>query len=125
MISTNIKSSHFKIENLFKSIFSDIPNTSIVLNDTSVIIQHDDATNQDAASIEITETANIYKITYWDGYSLAEEEESNNLVKSLKIFKRFSKKLAKNLIKIWSKPAQNPGTPTMYQNLTVRLYRAR
>ena len=99
MINTNIKSSHFKIENLFKSIFSDIPNTSIILNDTSVIIQHDDATNQDAASIEITETANIYKITYWDGYSLAEEEESNNLVKSLKIFKRFSKKLAKNLIR--------------------------
>ena len=99
MISTNIKSSHFKIENLFKSIFSDIPNTSIVLNDTSVIIQHDDATNQDAASIEIIETANIYKITYWDGYSLAEEEESDNLVKSLKIFKRFSKKLAKNLIR--------------------------
>ena len=104
MISTNIKSSHFKIENLFKSIFSDIPNTSIILNDTSVIIQHDDDSNQDAASIEKTEANNIYIITYWDGYSLVEEEKSNNLVKSLKIFKRFSKKLAKNLTRFNKKP---------------------
>jgi hypothetical protein len=104
MISTNIKSSHFKIENLFKSIFSDIPNTSIILNDTSVIIHHEDEANSDAASIEISEIGNTYKITYWDGYSLAEEEESNNLVKSLKIFKRYSKKLAKNLIRFNKKP---------------------
>ncbi|MDB4059950.1 hypothetical protein N9833_01580 [Gammaproteobacteria bacterium] len=97
MISTNIKSSHFKIENLFKSIFTDIPNISISLNETSVAINHNDSSNSDAASLEIIETEDGYKISYWDGYSLAEVIEEARLDKSLKIFKRLSKKLAKNL----------------------------
>tara|TARA_B110000444_G_scaffold46764_1_gene42623 strand:+ start:182 stop:490 length:309 start_codon:yes stop_codon:yes gene_type:complete len=97
MINKNIKSNHIQIENLFKSIFTEVPNTSIVLNERSVIISHDDSSNSDAASIEIVELSDGYKISYWDGYSLAEEEDSTDLKKSLKIFKRYSKKLAKNL----------------------------
>ena len=99
MINTNIKNSHQRIENLFKSIFADVPNTSISLNDESVIIEHKDQSNPDAASIEIIKIEEIYKVSYWDGYSLAEDESEKNLNKALKIFKRFSKKMAKNLIR--------------------------
>ena len=97
MISTNIKNSHQRIENLFKSIFADVPNTSISLNDESVIIEHKDQSNPDAASIEIIKIEEIYKVSYWDGYSLAEDKSEKDLNKALKIFKRFSKKMAKNL----------------------------
>ena len=99
MINTNIKNSHQRIENLFRSIFADVPNTSISLNDQSVIIEHKDQTNPDAASIEIIKIEEIYKVSYWDGYSLAEDESEKDLNKALKIFKRFSKKMAKNLIR--------------------------
>ena len=99
MINTNIKNSHQRIENLFKSIFADVPNTLISLNDESVIIEHKDQSNPDAASIEIIKIEEIYKVSYWDGYSLAEDESEKDLNKALKTFKRFSKKMAKNLIR--------------------------
>ena len=99
MINTNIKSSSIRIENLFKSIFLNIPNTSIHLDDNIVIIKHTDATNIDSASIEILEQDSGYKVSYWDGYSLAEEETQKDLNKALKVFKRYAKKLAKNLLR--------------------------
>ena len=99
MINTNIKNSSIRIENLFKSIFLNIPNTSIHLEDNSAIIRHSDAINIDSASIEIIEKDYGYKISYWDGYSLAEEEIQKDLNKSLKVFKRYAKKLAKNLLR--------------------------
>jgi len=49
MINRNIKSNHIQIENLYKSIFTDIELTSITLEDTSVIIKYNDPTNADAA----------------------------------------------------------------------------
>ena len=99
MINTNIKNSSIRIENLFKSIFSNIPNTSIHLEDYSVIIQHSNSRNIDSASIEIIEKDYGYKISYWDGYSLAEEERQKDINKALKVFKRYAKKLAKSLIR--------------------------
>ena len=99
MINTNIKNSSIRIENLFKSIFSNISNTTIHFTDNSVIIRHSDATNIDSASIEIIEINNSYRISYWDGYSLAEEESEKDLNKALKVFKRYAKKLAKNLLR--------------------------
>ena len=99
MINNNIKNSHQRIENLFRSILTDVPNTSISLNDESVIIEHKVQSNPDAASIEIIKIEEIYKVSYWDGYSLAEDESEKDLNKALKIFKRFSKKMAKNLIR--------------------------
>jgi hypothetical protein len=99
MINTNIKNSSIRIENLFKSIFSNIPNTSIHFKDNSAIIRHNDAINIDSASIEIIEKDYGYKISYWDGYSLAEEDTQKDLNKSLKVFKRYAKKLAKNLLR--------------------------
>ena len=99
MINTNIKNSSIRIENLFKSIFLNIPNTSIHFKDNSAIIRHSDTINIDSASIEIIEKDYGYKISYWDGYSLAEEEAQKDLNKALKVFKRYAKKLAKSLIR--------------------------
>ena len=99
MINTNIKNSHQRIENLFKSIFTEVPNTAISLNDESIIIEHNDQSNPDPASIEIIKLEEVYKVSYWDGYSLAEEEIEKDLNKALKIFKRYSKKMAKNLVR--------------------------
>jgi len=97
MINTNIKNSSIRIENLFKSIFSNIPNIAIHLADNAVTIRHIDTINIDSASIEIIESDYGYRISYWDGYSLAEEEIQKDLNKALKVFKRYAKKLAKNL----------------------------
>ena len=99
MININIKSSRIRIDNLFKSIFSNIPNISIHFEDHSVVIKHNDPVNADSASIEIIENNYGYKISYWDGYSLAEEESLKDLNKALKVFKRYSKKLGKNLMR--------------------------
>jgi|TARA_E500000081_G_C6116310_1_gene345381 hypothetical protein len=97
MTKTNLKTNHIKIENLYKSIFSDVGNTSINLRDDRVEIIHLDESNQDPAIIDIHEAKLGYIVNYWDGYSLSETEESLDLIKALKIFKRYAKKMAKNL----------------------------
>ena len=99
MTKTNLKANHIRIENLYKSMFSEIKNTSIDLRDDKVEITHLNEQNQDPAIIELSETKFGYIISYWDGYSLSEAEESNDLIKALKIFKRYAKKMAKNLKK--------------------------
>ena len=86
-----------KIENLYKSIFTEVGNTSIELSNKIVSIRHEDITNVDAASLEISEIDEGYSISYWDGYSLAEKIDEKELHHALKIFKRLAKKLAKNL----------------------------
>ena len=78
-------------------MFVDIDSTSIVLNDRNIIIRCIDPTNSDAASLELSEEEERYSINYWDGYSLAESEETKDLKRALKIFKRLAKKMAKNL----------------------------
>ncbi len=97
MIRTNIKSNHLQIENLCKSIFSNINSISFNLDDKKISVNHVDADNSDAASIEFIEKDDIFKIIYWDGYSLAEDFETDKIKEALKAFKRFSKKLAKNI----------------------------
>ena len=97
MTKTNLKTNHIKIENLYKSMFSDVSNTSINLKDDRVEITHLDNNNQDPAIIDLQETEQGYVINYWDGYSLSETEETIDLIKALKIYKRYAKKMAKNL----------------------------
>ena len=97
MTNINIKNNHIQIENLYKSIFSDIPSTSILLEERTVIIKHDDENNSDAASLEIIEDISGYKLNYWDGYSVVETKEEKDLKKALKILKNTAKKMAKNL----------------------------
>ena len=86
-----------KVENLYKSIFTEAGNTSIELGNKIISIRHEDNTNIDAASLEIIEIDDGYTISYWDGYSLAEKIDEKELHHALKIFKRLAKKLAKNL----------------------------
>jgi hypothetical protein len=97
MTKTNLKANHIRIENLYKSMFSEIENTYFKYTNNHIEIAHIDLNNQDAALVEITETESGYVISYWDGYSLSEIEECDDLIKAQKIFKRFAKKLAKNL----------------------------
>ena len=99
MTKTNLKANHIRIENLYKSMFSEVKHTSIDLRDDMVEITHLNEQNQDQANIELSETKIGYVISYWDGYSLSETEESSDIMKALKIFKRFAKKMAKNLKK--------------------------
>ena len=97
MISTSIESSQIKIENLYKSIFSQGPPTNFTFQSDYVAIEHIDLSNSDPAILEINENSDGYKVSYWDGYSLAEVIDEPDLFKALKIFKRLAKKLAKNL----------------------------
>ena len=99
MINTNIKNSHIRIENLYKSIFTEIDNMSIDSQNDYVEIKHKDDSNSDAASLELMEKNCIYILRYWDGYSLAEVIEDQDLNKALKNFKRLAKKMARNLTK--------------------------
>jgi hypothetical protein len=97
MTKTNLKINRIRIENLYKSMFSDLKNTSINFKDDRIEILHLDKSNQDAAIIDLQETEQGYIINYWDGYSLSETEETRDATKALKIFKRYAKKMAKNL----------------------------
>ena len=97
MTKTNIKANHIKIENLYKSTFSEIKQTSLSLSDEKVEIIHLDYKNQDPAIVDLSETKFGYVIGYWDGYSLSEIEESSDLENALKIFKKYAKKMSKNL----------------------------
>ena len=99
MTKINLKANHITIENLYKSMFSEVKHTSIDLRDDKVEITHLNEQNQDPANIELSETKFGYIISYWDGYSLSETEESADIMKVLKIFKRYAKKMAKNLKK--------------------------
>ena len=78
-------------------MFSDVSNTSLNFQDDRVEIVHTDKNNQDPAIIDLQETELGYVINYWDGYSLSETEETIDLIKALKIYKRYAKKMAKNL----------------------------
>ena len=99
MTKTNLKANHIRIENLYKSMFSEVKDTVIDLRDDKIEIIHLNNQNQDPAIIELSETKFGYTISYWDGYSLSETEESADIMKALKIFKRYAKKMAKNLKK--------------------------
>jgi len=93
----NIETNLIKIENLYKSIFTEVRNTSIELSKHLVLIAHEDSSNNDSASLELMEHNYGYSISYWDGYSLAEKIDAQDIRAALKIFKRLAKKLAKNL----------------------------
>ncbi len=99
MTKTNLKANYIRIENLYKSMFSEVKHTSIDLRDDKIEIMHLDEKNQDPAIIELSETKVGYVVSYWDGYSLSETEESDDILNALKIFKRYAKKMAKNLKK--------------------------
>ena len=101
MINTNFESKRRRFEGLYQSIFSDIPNTNFIFKSDYVAISHIDLSNSDPALIEIIEEKKNFKVSYWDGYSLAEIIYEEDLIKALKLFKRFARKLSKNLKRSW------------------------
>ena len=99
MTKTNINKDQIKFENLHKSFFSDIKNTSCLISIDSVVIQADSKSNSDPASVELSFKDDNYLIYFWDGYSLAEKTTVKSYENALVVFKKFAKKLAKNLRK--------------------------
>lgn len=97
MTKININKDQIKFENLHKSFFSDIKNTVCLISDNSVVIQADSKDNSDPASVELSIVSNEYLIYFWDGYSLAEKIKEEDYESALLSFKKFAKKLAKNL----------------------------
>ena len=97
MTKTNINKDQIKFENLHKSFFSDIKNTSCLISSDSVVIQADSKSNSDPASVELSFKDDNYLIYFWDGYSLAEKITVQSYENALVVFKKFAKKLAKNL----------------------------
>ncbi len=97
MIKTNISEDKLKFINLHKSYFSELENTSCDISDTKVLIYESSSINPDPASVQIEISASSYVIYYWDGYSLAEKVTTDSYSKALIQFKKFAKKLAKNL----------------------------
>ena len=97
MTKTNINKDQIKFENLYKSFFSDIKSTSFLISSDSVVIQSDSKSNSDPASVELSFKDDNYLIYFWDGYSLAEKTTVQSYENALVVFKKFAKKLAKNL----------------------------
>lgn len=99
MIKISINKDKIKFNNLHKSLFSEFENTVCLIEENKVIIYESSNQNPDPASVELIIKEDLYLIYYWDGYSLADKFTSNNYEEALLQFKKFSKKLAKNLKK--------------------------
>ena len=94
MTKTNINKDQIKFENLYKSFFSDIKNTSFLISSDSVVIQSDSKSNSDPASVELSFKDDNYLIYFWDGYSLAEKTTVQSYENALVVFKNIRKKIS-------------------------------
>ena len=98
MTKTNISEDKIKFYNLHKSFFNDLNNTSCEVTDNKVIIYENSNQNPDPASVELKCINNfLYSVYYWDGYSLADKYETEDYDSAKLEYKKFAKKLAKNL----------------------------
>ena len=97
MTNQNIENDKIKFQNLFKSFFSDLKNTSIEINIDKVSITEISTSNSDPAAVELECKQEQFCVSFWDGYSLAEIYETKHYKDALIKYKKFAKKLAKNL----------------------------
>ncbi len=97
MIKTNISKDKIKFTNLHRSFFSDLNNTKIEITDNKVMIYESSNQNPDPACVELENLNNFYIVYFWDGYSLADRYKSDDYKSAILEFKKFAKKLAKNL----------------------------
>ena len=94
----NLKDKHKQIENLFKSIFADLPYVKISYESNLVSVIDTSKDNSDPPRVDIIE-GDIYIIDFWDGYSAGDRIKEKNIEKSLKHFKKFLKKLHKQIVR--------------------------
>ena len=98
MTKTNISEDKIKFINLHKSFFNDLNNTSCEVSDNKVTIFENSNENADPASVELEiKNDGLFSIYYWDGYSLADRYQTIDYNSAMKQYKKFAKKLAKNL----------------------------
>lgn len=97
MTKINLNKDEIKFNNLYKSFFSDVNNVSCDVSDLNVIIYENSNNNPDPACVELKIESSSFLIYFWDGYSLADKFTESNYNEALKVFKKFAKKLAKNL----------------------------
>ena len=97
MIKTSLNKDKIRFINLHKSFFAELNNTSCDIDDNNVSIYENSNKNLDPASIELKITDSFYKVYFWDGYSLADMLKTDNYDEALSQFKKFAKKLSKNL----------------------------
>ena len=97
MINQNIEKDKIKFKNLYKSFFSDLLQTDIEISSNQVSIFEKSDDNSDPASVELQCKSDTYLVAFWDGYSLAETFETKHYSDALSKYKKFAKKLAKNL----------------------------
>tara|TARA_Y100000748_G_scaffold39633_1_gene29302 strand:+ start:296 stop:601 length:306 start_codon:yes stop_codon:yes gene_type:complete len=98
MTKTNISEDKIKFINLHKSFFNDLNNTSCEVSDNKVTIFENSNENVDPASVELEiKNDGLFSIYYWDGYSLADRYQTRDYNSAMKQYKKFAKKLAKNL----------------------------
>ena len=98
MTKINISEDKIKFINLHKSFFNDLNNTSCEVSDNKVTIFENSSENADPASVELEiKKDDIYTIYYWDGYSLADTYQTKDYSSAMKHYKKYAKKLAKNL----------------------------
>jgi hypothetical protein len=96
MTKTNINKDKIKFINLHKSFFTEL-NTSCSVSDKKITITDLSNEDNDPACIELYFDNYKYSITFWDGYSLAEIIDTDSYKDALIQFKKYAKKLAKNL----------------------------
>ena len=97
MTIQNIEKDKIKFKNLYKSFFSDLLQTDIEISSNQVSIFEKSDDNSDPASVELQCKLDTYLVAFWDGYSLAETFETKHYNDALSKYKKFAKKLAKNL----------------------------
>ena len=99
MTKTSINKDKIKFHNLHKSFFSELKNTSCDITHNHVIIYDNSKKNSDPACVELRIKDHLYEVYFWDGYSLADKLTIDDYEKALLQFKKYSKKLARNLSK--------------------------
>ena len=97
MTNQNIEKDKIKFENLYKSFFADLENTSIKILNKKIIISEISNSNPDPATVELEFRSKEYYVSFWDGYSLAETFETQSYKDAISKYKKYAKKMAKNL----------------------------
>jgi len=97
MTKTSLNDDKIRFINLHKSFFSELKNTSCDIFENKVSIYENSNQDLDPACVELKITDDSYQIYFWDGYSLADKHSTDNYDEALSQFKKFAKRLSKNL----------------------------